>query len=65
MIMLFGLGSFLSIATKMKYWSTTYVLGFLMGCPIGLATFGIEWPLFLLMLIAAYILVERALRDIE
>ena len=65
MIILVGLGFSLDIATKMKYWSTTYVLGFLIGCLIGLATFGIEWTLFLLVLIAAYILIGRSLRDIE
>ncbi len=59
LIILIGLASILDFMTKMKYWSTTYILGFIFGYLLVAYTFGIDIFMLILMLFAIYIIAGR------
>ncbi len=54
LIVLLGLASVLDFITKMKYWSTTYILGFIFGYSLVAYMFGIDIFTLILMLFAIY-----------
>ncbi len=66
LIVLLGLASVLDYMTKMKYWSTNYILGFIFGYSLVAYTFGIDiFTLIftlILMLFAIYIIARRVLK---
>lgn len=51
LIVLLGLASVLGFITKMKYWSTTYILGFIFGYLLVAYMFGIDVFTLILMLL--------------
>ncbi len=54
-----GLASVLDFATKMRYWSTTYVLGFIFGYSLVAYMFGIDVFTLIVMFFAIYIIARR------
>jgi uncharacterized membrane protein len=59
MIILLGLASVLDFLTRMKYWSTTYILGFIFGYLLVAYIFGIDIFMLITMLFAIYIVAKR------
>ncbi len=62
MIVLLGLASVLDYMTKMKYWSTTYILGFIFGYSLVAYMFGTDIFTLILLFFAIYIIAGRVLR---
>jgi len=62
LITLFGLASVLDIMSKMKYWSTIYILGFMLGYSLVFCLFSIDIFALLLIFSAIYILAKRKLK---
>jgi len=61
---LLGIASILDLITKMKYWSTTYILGFITGYFIITYTFGTDIFVLIIVLYAIYILVKRQANEL-
>lgn len=57
--LLLGLASVLDLMTKMKYWNTTYISGFIFGYLLLAYMFGIDVFILILILFAIIIIVER------
>ena len=62
LIILLGLASVLDYMTKMKYWSTTYILGFISGYSLVAYMFGIDIFMLVLMFFALYIIARRVFK---
>lgn len=57
-----GLAFVLDIMSKMKYWSTTYILGFIFGYSLVFHLFSIDIFALLLIFLAIYVLAKRKLK---
>ena len=64
LLMLLGLASLLDIASKMKYWSTTYILGFLAGYFTIAYTFGIDVLTAMIAIVAICIVTKRIIKNL-
>ena len=62
LIILLGLASVLDYMTKMKYWSTTYILGFIFGYTLVAYMFGTDIFTLILLFFAIYIIAGRVFR---
>jgi len=59
LIILIGLASVLDFMTKMKYWSTAYIFGFIIGYSLVAYAYGIDIFMLILMIFAIYIIAGR------
>lgn len=64
LLILMGISSTFDLLSKMKYWSTPYILGFIIGYLSIIYTMGLDVFVAILLLFAAYIIINRMFRHL-
>ncbi|WFO74936.1 hypothetical protein J4526_07640 [Desulfurococcaceae archaeon MEX13E-LK6-19] len=64
LIILLGLASVLDLMSRMKYWSTAYILGFITGYFMVAYIFGIDVSIVIVILFAMCIVAGRMFKEL-